>query len=278
MCAVAGLCWQLTLSCKQGRAEFRWRLGQETSLAPPCSNLSSFRSKCTVLKKVIATLLGLFCAPPRAVVQRPEHCNPLVTPLHGKHDRSMFSVFTDELDETERSDPYRCLPRTQVDRARSASLQPVALPAHGRLLREQAAREDLLFSLHARRGRALRAAELGRAVSHRLRSPDHVSATWTNDATAFATSWRALAERRRTIGDFAPLIVFLLRHSVWRSPRLQQRRASSTDPASRDFKPPGKCPPEVRKHRSVAGSDLITTSSPTDDEIDSASSNHETYL
>jgi len=190
----------------------------------------------------------------------------------------MFSVFTDELDETERSDPYRCLPRTQVDRARSASLQPVALPAHGRLLREQAAREDLLFSLHARRGRALRAAELGRAVSHRLRSPDHVSATWTNDATAFATSWRALAERRRTIGDFAPLIVFLLRHSVWRSPRLQQRRASSTDPASRDFKPPGKCPPEVRKHRSVAGSDLITTSSPTDDEIDSASSNHETYL
>ena len=46
----------------QGRAEVRWRPGQETSLAPPCSNLGSFASKCTVLKKVLAAL-GLFGAP-----------------------------------------------------------------------------------------------------------------------------------------------------------------------------------------------------------------------
>jgi len=33
---------------------------QEISLTPPCSNLRSFGSKCSVLKKVLATLLGLF--------------------------------------------------------------------------------------------------------------------------------------------------------------------------------------------------------------------------
>ena len=33
----------------------RWRLGQEASLAPPCSNLRFFESKCTVLKKVLVT-------------------------------------------------------------------------------------------------------------------------------------------------------------------------------------------------------------------------------
>jgi len=36
---------------------------QVWSLAPPCSNLSFFRSKCTILKKVLVTLLGLFGAP-----------------------------------------------------------------------------------------------------------------------------------------------------------------------------------------------------------------------
>jgi len=41
----------------QGRNEVRWRLGKETSLAPPFSNLRSFGSKCTVLKKVVMTLL-----------------------------------------------------------------------------------------------------------------------------------------------------------------------------------------------------------------------------
>ena len=40
----------------------RWRPEQEASLAPPCSNLRPFRSKFTVLKKVLVTLLGLFGA------------------------------------------------------------------------------------------------------------------------------------------------------------------------------------------------------------------------
>jgi len=48
---------------EQGRTNVRWRLGQETSLAPPCSNRRSFGRTCTVLKKVLATLLGLFGAP-----------------------------------------------------------------------------------------------------------------------------------------------------------------------------------------------------------------------
>ena len=39
----------------QGRTEARWRPGQEASLAPPCSNQRSFDSKCTVLKKLLAT-------------------------------------------------------------------------------------------------------------------------------------------------------------------------------------------------------------------------------
>ena len=46
----------------QGRNEVRWRPGQEASLAPQCSNLRSFGSKRTVLKKVLVTLLGLFGA------------------------------------------------------------------------------------------------------------------------------------------------------------------------------------------------------------------------
>ena len=42
------------------RNEVRWLPGKEASLARPCSNLSSFGSKRTVLKKVLVTLLGLF--------------------------------------------------------------------------------------------------------------------------------------------------------------------------------------------------------------------------
>jgi len=47
-----------------------------------CSNLRSFGSKCTVLKKVLATLSGLFSAPP--LILRPGRCapfSPLVTSL-----------------------------------------------------------------------------------------------------------------------------------------------------------------------------------------------------
>jgi len=44
----------------QGRNEVRWCPGQEASLAPPYSHLRSFGSKCTVLKKVLVALFGLF--------------------------------------------------------------------------------------------------------------------------------------------------------------------------------------------------------------------------
>ena len=62
----------------QGRNELRWRPGQEASLAPLCSNLRAFGSKCTVLKKVLMTLLGLFGAPQSfgalIVVRRQGNC------------------------------------------------------------------------------------------------------------------------------------------------------------------------------------------------------------
>ena len=45
--------------------------------APPVSKLRSFRSKCTVLKKVLATLLGLFDAPSDSA---PWGFNPLLPP------------------------------------------------------------------------------------------------------------------------------------------------------------------------------------------------------
>ena len=95
-------CWE------QRRNEVRWRPVQEASLVPPVSNLkpcsnlrsqanvrpmfaSDFGSKCTVLKKVLATLLELFGASrshsaPPTVIRRhhndsaPEKLFPL-TPL-----------------------------------------------------------------------------------------------------------------------------------------------------------------------------------------------------
>jgi len=47
----------------QGRNDVRWRLGQETSLAPPCSNLRSFGSKCTILKICAYDSVVTFCPP-----------------------------------------------------------------------------------------------------------------------------------------------------------------------------------------------------------------------
>jgi len=47
----------------QGRTEVRWRPGQETCLAPPCSTLRSFGNKCIVFRKKPARLLGLFGSP-----------------------------------------------------------------------------------------------------------------------------------------------------------------------------------------------------------------------
>jgi len=51
------------LTTVQRRNEVRRRPGQEASLMPPCSNLKSLGSKCTVLKKVLVTLFELFGAP-----------------------------------------------------------------------------------------------------------------------------------------------------------------------------------------------------------------------
>jgi len=60
----------------QGRNKVRLRSGQEASLVPSCSNLRSLVSKCTVLKKVLVTLLGLFGAP--IVIRRQGNCALLV--------------------------------------------------------------------------------------------------------------------------------------------------------------------------------------------------------
>jgi len=64
----------LISSTRTGRTEVRQRPGQETRLAPIRSNLSFFWSKCTVLKKVLVTLLGHVGAP---VLRRPGYCAPL---------------------------------------------------------------------------------------------------------------------------------------------------------------------------------------------------------
>jgi len=71
----------------QGRNEVRWRPVKDASLAPPCSNLRSFGSKCTSLKKVLVTLLGPFGV--LIVIRRPGNCAPLPPSLrpcrHGFH-------------------------------------------------------------------------------------------------------------------------------------------------------------------------------------------------
>jgi len=67
------------IACTQWRNEVRWLSGQEASLAPPCSNLRSSRSKCAVLKEVLVTLLELFGA--WGIV--PPHVTPLLALLWG---------------------------------------------------------------------------------------------------------------------------------------------------------------------------------------------------
>jgi len=60
---------QIVISHCQVRNEFRWRPGQEASLWPQCSNMRSFGSKCTVMKRALVTVLGYFGLP--AVIRRP---------------------------------------------------------------------------------------------------------------------------------------------------------------------------------------------------------------
>jgi len=80
-----------------GRSKFGGAKGpHKASLVPLCSNLRYFESKCTVLKKVFVTLLGLYGAPcshsvPPAVIWRPHSdsaagelgpcCVPAIKPL-----------------------------------------------------------------------------------------------------------------------------------------------------------------------------------------------------
>ena len=57
------------LTGEQGGNEVRWRQGQEASLPTPCSQMRFFESKCTVMKAVRVTLLGL--PVPSTVILRP---------------------------------------------------------------------------------------------------------------------------------------------------------------------------------------------------------------
>jgi len=78
----------------QGRNEVRWRPGREASLAPPCSNLRYFGSKCSVLKEVLVKLLG-FSAPLAVIRHRHSdsapgelclHCPPRYALDHGRRN------------------------------------------------------------------------------------------------------------------------------------------------------------------------------------------------
>jgi len=55
----------------QGRNEVRWRLGQEVSLASPCSNLRSFGNKCTVLKSACDIVVTFW---PPTVIRGKRNC------------------------------------------------------------------------------------------------------------------------------------------------------------------------------------------------------------
>ena len=57
------LSFKYHIAWTQGVTRLDGARGIEASLAPPCLNLGSFGSKCTVLKKVLVTLLELFYAP-----------------------------------------------------------------------------------------------------------------------------------------------------------------------------------------------------------------------
>jgi len=68
-----GVLWRNHVPDSQGRTEVRWRPAQETSLAPLFSNLMSFGSKCTVLKKALVALSGLLGA--RGIVPPSAHAS-----------------------------------------------------------------------------------------------------------------------------------------------------------------------------------------------------------
>jgi len=77
-------CITMNKAQAQGRNEVRWRPGQGSCLASPCSNLRSFGSKFTVLKKVFVTLFATFWRPRSdlALGDLCPPCSPSYTPLH----------------------------------------------------------------------------------------------------------------------------------------------------------------------------------------------------
>ena len=64
----------------QGRNEVRWRLGRETSLAPPRSNLRSFRKQMYYLEKSAYDVVVTFWLP--ATIRRLGNCAPLLLSFH----------------------------------------------------------------------------------------------------------------------------------------------------------------------------------------------------
>ena len=74
----------------QGRNEVRWRPGQDASSAPSFLNLSTSGSKCTVLKNVRVTLLGVFGV--SAIIRRPRSISaPPATDIYvGKNLAAMW--------------------------------------------------------------------------------------------------------------------------------------------------------------------------------------------
>jgi len=89
----------------QGRTEVRWRPGQETSLAPLCSNLNSFRRKCTVLKKVLRRCWDFSALPSDSApgtLLPPRHAPE---PISSKLKSNQLHVFTHVLISDSRSIP-----------------------------------------------------------------------------------------------------------------------------------------------------------------------------
>jgi len=81
-----------TAAVAAGRNEVRWHPGQDAGLAPPCSNLRSFRKKMFCIEEGICHIVGMlrhfphwFGAP--IVIRLPGNCvpdAPLVTPLRSR--------------------------------------------------------------------------------------------------------------------------------------------------------------------------------------------------
>jgi len=66
----------------QGRNDVRWRPGQEANLAPPFSNLKSFRKEMYCIEESTCDIIGTFQRPSQwfgspIAIRRPENCAPI---------------------------------------------------------------------------------------------------------------------------------------------------------------------------------------------------------